>query len=49
MLMKKEIENKPIIIKNPSEKIKAFIKKMEEDKMSRRQELLKSKNYTFTI
>ena len=48
-LMKKEVENKTVIIKNPSEKMKAFIKKMEEDKISRRQELLKSGNYTFTI
>ena len=28
--MKKEVENKTVIIKNPSEKMKAFIKKMEE-------------------
>ena len=47
--MRKEVENKTIIIKNPSEKMKAFIKKMEEDKISRRQELLKSGNCTFTI
>ena len=47
--MKKEVENKTVIIKNPSEKMKAFIKKMEEDKRIRRQELLKSGNYTFTI
>lgn len=47
--MKKDIENRTIVIKNPSEKMKSFIKKMEEDKINRRQELLSSKNFTFTI
>lgn len=47
--MKKDVENKPIVIKNPSEKMKSFIKKMEEDKINRRQELLNSKNFTFSI
>ncbi len=47
--MKKDVENKPIIIKNPSEKMKSFIKKMEEDKINRRQELLNTKNFTFSI
>ena len=47
--MKKDVENKPIVIKNPSEKMKSFIKKMEEDKINRRQELLSTKNFTFSI
>ena len=47
--MEKGVENKPIIIKNPSEKMKSFIKKMEEDKINRRQELLSTKNFTFSI
>lgn len=47
--MKKEVKNQPIVIKNPSEKMKAFIKKMEQDKQNRRQELLKSQNFTFSI
>ena len=41
--MKKDVENKPIVIKNPSEKMKSFIRKMEEDKINRRQELLSTK------
>ena len=48
ILMKNDVDNKPIVIKKPSEKIKSFIKKIEEDKIARRQELLNTKNYTFT-
>lgn len=29
--MKKDIVNKPIVLKSPSEKMKPFIKKLEED------------------
>ena len=47
--MKNDVDNKPIVIKKPSEKMKSFIKKIEEDKIARRQELLNKKNYTFTI
>ena len=47
--MKIDNENKPIVIKNPSEKMKSFIKRMEEDKLNRRQELLSTKNFTFSI
>lgn len=43
------MKNETLIIKNPSEKMKAFIKKMEEEKLKRRQELLNTKDYTFTI
>ena len=47
--MKKDVENKPIVIKNPSEKMKSFIKKMEEDKINRRREFLSKNNFNFSI
>lgn len=47
--MSKNNRSETIVIKNPSEKIIRLVKEIQTEKTKRREEILKKKEYNFTI